>query len=163
MALAIEAGRNGLLHALFEHASWLTIYPIQPATSARFRLAFAPSGAKDDAPDAERILALFRQHRDRLTSFTPDTPAARQLAALVEQRRGAVDERTGLANQLILLLNRVYRRRWDWPERTWPRPSPSPSSVASLRYARRKRRGPRVYSSFTAGTTCAPTSASRRE
>jgi len=108
VALAIEAGRNGLLHALFEHASWLTIYPVHPATSARFRLAFAPSGAKDDAPDAETILALLRQHRDRLTPFTPDTPAARELAALVEQRRNAVDERTALVNQLISLLKRVY-------------------------------------------------------
>jgi len=108
VALAIEAGRNGLLHALFEHASWLTIYPIHPATSARFRLAFAPSGAKDDAPDAETILALLRQHRDRLTPFAPDTPAARELTALVEQRRHAVDERTALVNQLISLLKRVY-------------------------------------------------------
>jgi transposase len=108
VALAIEAGRNGLLHALFEHASWLTIYPIHPATSARFRLAFAPSGAKDDAPDAEMILALLRQHRDRLTPLRPDTPAARELAALVEQRRNAVDQRTALVNQLISLLKRVY-------------------------------------------------------
>jgi transposase len=108
VALAIEAGRNGLLHALFEHASWLTIYPVHPATSARFRLAFAPSGAKDDAPDAEMILALLRQHRDRLTPDTPDTPAARELAALVEQRRNAVDERTALVNRLISLLKRVY-------------------------------------------------------
>lgn len=108
VALAIEAGRNGLLHALFEHGSWLTIYPIHPAASARFRLVFAPSGAKDDAPDAEMILALLRQHRDRLTPFQPDTPAARELAALVEQRRHAVDERTALVNQLISLLKRVY-------------------------------------------------------
>lgn len=108
VALAIEAGRNGLLHALFEHSSWLTIYPVHPATSARFRLAFAPSGAKDDGPDAEVILALLRQHRDRLTPFTPDTPATRKLAALVEQRRCAVDQRTALVNQLIALLKSVF-------------------------------------------------------
>lgn len=107
VALAIEAGRNGLLHALFEH-KWLTVYPIHPATSARFRQAFAPSGAKDDAPDAEVIFALLRQHRDRLTAFRPDTPATRELAALVEQRRGAVDQRTALVNQLIALLKRVF-------------------------------------------------------
>lgn len=108
VALAVEAGRNGLLHALLEHAGWLTVYPVHPTTSARFRLAFAPSGAKDDAPDAEVILALLRQHRDRLKPFTPDTPAARELAALVEQRRGAVDQRTVLVNQLIALLKRCY-------------------------------------------------------
>ncbi len=107
VALAIEAGRNGLLHALAEH-SWLTIYPVHPATSARFRQAFAPSGAKDDGPDSEVILALLRQHRERLSAFVPDTPATRELAALVEQRRGAVDERTGSVNQLSALLGRVY-------------------------------------------------------
>lgn len=107
VALAIEAGRNGLLHALFEH-EWLTVYPIHPATSARFRLAFAPSGAKDDGPDAEVLLALLRQHREKLAAFLPDTPATRELAALVEQRRGAVDQRTALSNQLIALLKRVF-------------------------------------------------------
>ena len=108
VALAIEAGRNGLLHALFEHSSWLTIYPVHPATSSRFRLAFAPSGAKDDGPDAATILALLRQHRERLKPFLPDTPATRELAALVEQRRGAVDQRTALVNELIALLKRVF-------------------------------------------------------
>lgn len=98
VALALEAGRNGLLHALCEHASWLTIHPVHPATSARFRLAFAPSGATDDMPEAETLLALLR----------PDTPATRELAALVEQRRHAVDERTALVNRLIRLLKRVY-------------------------------------------------------
>jgi transposase len=107
VALAVEAGRNGLMHALLEHA-WLTIYPIHPTTSARFRLAFAPSGAKDDGPDAEVILALLRQHRERLAPFRPDTPATRELAALVEHRRGAVDQRTALINQLLALLKRVY-------------------------------------------------------
>jgi transposase len=108
VALAVEAGRNGLLHALFEHASWLTIYPVHPATSARFRLAFSPSGAKDDGPDAEILLALLRQHRDRLAPFAPDTAATRELAAMVEQRRQAVDHRTALLNQLIALLKKVF-------------------------------------------------------
>jgi transposase len=107
-ALAIEAGRTGLLHALFEHASWLTVFPVHPATSARFRLAFSPSGAKDDGPDADILLALLRQHRDRLTPFAPDTAATRELAAMVAQRRSAVDQRTALLNQLIALLKRVF-------------------------------------------------------
>lgn len=29
------------------------IYPINPITSARYRSAFTPSGAKDDLPDAK--------------------------------------------------------------------------------------------------------------
>ncbi|MFA6961112.1 MAG: hypothetical protein WC205_10200 [Opitutaceae bacterium] len=34
VALAVEAGRNALLHALLEH-SWLTVYPVHPASIAR--------------------------------------------------------------------------------------------------------------------------------
>ena len=67
VALTVEAGRNALLHALLEHA-WLTVYPVHPATSARFRRAFTPSGAKDDGPDALVILTLLRLHREQLTT-----------------------------------------------------------------------------------------------
>jgi transposase len=99
VALAVEAGRNSLLHALLEYP-WLTIYPVHPATSARFRTAFTPSGAKDDGPDAVVILTLLRMHRAQLAPLILDTPATRELAALVAARRGAVDQRTGTANQL---------------------------------------------------------------
>jgi hypothetical protein len=51
VALAIEAGRNAVLHALVAYP-WLTIYPIHPATSERFRKAFTPSGSKADLSDA---------------------------------------------------------------------------------------------------------------
>lgn len=107
VALAVEAGRNALLHALLEHA-WLTVYPVHPATSARFRHAFTPSGAKDDGPDALVILTLLRQHRGQLTALVQDTPATRELAALVAARRGAVDARTRLINQLTGLLKSYY-------------------------------------------------------
>jgi transposase len=99
VALAIEAGRNALLHALLEYP-WLTVYPVHPATSARFRKAFTPSGAKDDGPDAVVILTILRLHRDQLQPLASDTPATRELAALVITRRSAVDQRTRTASQL---------------------------------------------------------------
>jgi transposase len=107
VALAVEAGRNSLLHALLEHP-WLTVYPVHPATSARFRKAFTPSGAKDDGPDAVVILTLLRTHRDQLQPLVIDTPATRELAALVAARRGAVDQRTRTANQLGSLLKSYF-------------------------------------------------------
>lgn len=107
VALAVEAGRNALLHALLEYP-WLTIYPVHPATSARFRKAFTPSGAKDDSPDALVILTLLRTHRARLQPLALDTPATRELAALVAARRGAVDQRTGTANRLGSLLKGYF-------------------------------------------------------
>lgn len=107
VALAVEAGRNALLHALLEHP-WLTVYPVHPATSARFRQAFTPSGAKDDGPDALVILTLLRVHRDQLEPLRLDTPATRELAALVAARRHAVDQRTGTSNQLGSVLKRYF-------------------------------------------------------
>lgn len=107
VALAVEAGRNALLHALLEYP-WLTIYPVHPATSARFRTAFTPSGAKDDGPDARVILTLLRTHRDQLTPLVLDTPRTRELAALVAARRRAVEQRTGTANQLGSVLKGYF-------------------------------------------------------
>jgi len=107
VALAVEAGRNALLHALLEYP-WLTVYPVHPATSARFRKAFTPSGAKDDGPDAVVILTLLRVHRDQLQPLTLDTPATRELAALVAARRSAVDQRTRTVNQLISVLKSYF-------------------------------------------------------
>jgi transposase len=107
VALAVEAGRNSLLHALLEYP-WLTIYPVHPATSARFRTAFTPSGAKDDGPDAVVILTLLRMHRAQLQPLVMDTVATRELAALVAARRGAVDQRTCTSNQLSSVLKGYF-------------------------------------------------------
>ena len=107
VALAVEAGRNSLLHALLEYP-WLTVYPVHPATSARFRTAFTPSGAKDDGPDAVVILTLLRTHRAQLTPLVLDTPPTRELAALVAARRSAVDQRTSTACQLGSVLKGYF-------------------------------------------------------
>lgn len=107
VALALEAGRSCLLHALREHR-WLTVYPVHPATSARFRRAFVPSGAKDDGPDAVVLLTLLRTHREQLTALVTDTARTRELAALVTARRNLVDQRTATANQLAGVLKRHY-------------------------------------------------------
>lgn len=95
------------VHALLGHR-WLTVYPVHPATSASFRQAFTPSGAKDDVPDAMVILRLLRVHRDQLTALVEDEPATRELAALCAVRRGAVDHRTRQGSQLGSLLKGYF-------------------------------------------------------
>ncbi len=99
VALAVEAGNNSLQHALLEYP-WLTVYPVHPTTSARFRTAFTPSGAKDDLPDARLLLTLLQLHRDELTALQLNTAPTRELTALVILRRATVDRRTRLGNQL---------------------------------------------------------------
>ena len=112
VALAIEAGRNALIYALLEHP-WLEIYPVHPGTSAHFRTAFTPSGAKDDGPDAAMLLSILAQHRDRLTRLQMDGLATRELAALVSARRSAVDQRTQTTNQLCSVLKGYFPQALD--------------------------------------------------
>jgi transposase len=112
VALALESGRPGALHLLCQYP-WLTIHPVNPVTSARYRQAFIPSGAKDDRPDALVLLELLRTHADRLRPLQLDDEATRSLAALVQLRRDAVDRRTQCLNQLTSLLKLYYPQALD--------------------------------------------------
>ncbi|MEI7730129.1 MAG: IS110 family transposase [Verrucomicrobiota bacterium] len=107
VALAVETSRGPLIHVFCAYP-WLTIYPIHPATSAKYRAAFKPSGAKDDRPDAIIQLELLRLHRAKLRPLQPQEEATRQLAGMVELRRDAVDRRTQVLNQLTSLLKSYY-------------------------------------------------------
>jgi len=107
VALAIEASRGAVVHVLLQYP-WLRIYPINPVTSARYRKAFTPSGAKDDLPDAELLLELVRCHADRLRPLEEQDPETLRLAGLVEARRGLVDQQTAVKNQMTSLLKSYY-------------------------------------------------------
>jgi len=103
VAIAIESARGAVINALVQR-SWITIYPIHPKTSARYREAFAPSGAKDDQPDADLLLALIERHRDRLAPLRRDDECTRRLDGWCRIRRAAVDRRTGVLNTLQSVL-----------------------------------------------------------
>lgn len=107
VAIALESNRGALLHVLAQYP-WLTIYPINPATSARYRKAFTPSGAKDDLPDARVLLDLVRNYPDKLRPLVWEQADARELAALVQLRRDTVNRRSQVINQLTGLLKSYY-------------------------------------------------------
>jgi transposase len=105
--LGIETSRGATIAALLQYP-WLQIYPINPVTSARYRGAFTPSGAKDDQPDAQICLELVRDHSAKLRPLQPQDPQTLKLTGLVEVRRDMVDRRTTLLNQLTSLLKSYY-------------------------------------------------------
>ncbi len=107
VCLALEASRGAVIHALVQYA-WLTIYPINPVTSARYRSAFTPSGASDDLPDARVLLELARDHAAKLRPLEPQDGQTLKLAGLVEARRDLVDRRTQVLNQTTSLLRAYY-------------------------------------------------------
>lgn len=113
IGMAVETSRGPLVHALLE-APFVVLYPINPRSLQRFREAFAPSGAKDDAPDARLLLTLLIQHRDQLTRWTPDDAETRTLQRLVEYRRRAIGMRVQLTLQLQAVLNDYFPQALHW-------------------------------------------------
>lgn len=130
VALAIEASRGPVIHALVQYP-WLTLYPINPVTSARYRKAFTPSGAADDLPDARLLLELVRDHAAKLHPLQPQDSQTLKLSGLVETRRDLVDRLKQVLNQLCTLLKSYYPQApklagslntpmaWDFLDR-WP-------------------------------------------
>ncbi len=107
VALAIEGTRGAVFPVLLGR-QWLHVFSVHPATSSRFRTAFAPSGAKDDEPDAQVLLKILRCHRDQLRVLSLDDFETRLVGGLCEARRGAVDQRTQLCNRLTACLKKYY-------------------------------------------------------
>jgi transposase len=113
VAIALEQSRGGLIHKLME-ADFLVLYPVAPMTATRYREAFAPSGAKDDPPDARLLHELLVAHREHLRPWRPDTVVARQVGLLCEHRRRRVNQATGCKQQLIAALKAYYPQALDW-------------------------------------------------
>ena len=113
IGIAIETSRGPLVQALLE-APFVVLYPINPRSLRRFREAFSPNGAKDDAPDARLLLSLLVQHGERLVAWRPDDTRTRLLGQLVEQRRTAIALRTQLLQQLQSVLAGYFPQAIAW-------------------------------------------------
>jgi transposase len=108
IAVALEQTKGPLVYALSLHEH-LELYPLNPAMLAKYReAAKAASGTKNDPLDAGLACELVRIHRDWLRPL-PAVPAElRALQLLLEARRGLVDQRSGLCNQLTAALKGYY-------------------------------------------------------
>lgn len=113
VGVALETSRGPLVQALLE-APFIVLYPVNPRSLRRFREAFSPNGAKDDAPDARLLLTLLMRHRDQLHPWRPDDATTRLLARLVEQRRTAIELRTQLVLQLQSALKEYFPQALRW-------------------------------------------------
>lgn len=107
VAVGLEQSRGALAYLLMQYG-FFTIFFTHPATVAKMREAWTPSGAKDDPGDAELIMELVRDSNHKLTAWRPDTPETRRLQLLCEQRRKFVDLRVKLTNRLRSVLKAYY-------------------------------------------------------
>jgi hypothetical protein len=76
VVVCLEQSRGGLIYHLMGY-EFFELYPINPRQLASFRETFAPSGAKDDRPDADLLCELVSSHRDRLRQAQSSRPTQR--------------------------------------------------------------------------------------
>ena len=115
IAVCLEQSRGPLIYALLQY-KFFTLYPINPATLAKYRGAFSPSLGKDDPTDADYLLDLLEHHRDRLRPWRPDDEKTRSLRFLVEHRRRLIHDRTRLSNRLTAVLKGYFPQVLSWFE-----------------------------------------------
>ena len=116
IAIAVEQSRGALVFMLSKYEP-LHLFPVPSTMSASMRKALYPSGSKDDPRDADLLLDLLLQHRDKLRRLSPDTEATRRIQNLVEERRKLVDEKTAQTNRLTGDLKIYFPQMLDWFER----------------------------------------------
>src|SRR5215471_6771245 len=107
IAVCLEQSRGPLIYFLLQF-EFFTLYPINPATLAKYRQAFSTAGGKDDPSDADYLLDLLQHHRDRLRVWRPDDEKTRTLRLLVEHRRRLVNDRTRFSNRLTAALKGYF-------------------------------------------------------
>lgn len=105
--VCLETSRGPLVNALLEHPR-VRLYPVNPNALANYRKAFAHGGGKNDPVDAKLILQFLIRYRDQLRPLVPNAPPTRELAALCQDRRGLVEQRVVLAQQLKTLLKAYF-------------------------------------------------------
>ena len=113
IAVCLELTKGPLVYALQKY-DFLVLFPVHPATLAKYRQAFTPSQAKDDPTDAELQLELLLRHRDKLKPLHPQGAAMRTLQYLVEQRRRLVGDKGRITNRLIYALKQYFPQALEW-------------------------------------------------
>ena len=107
IAICLEQSRGALIFHLLGY-DFLTLFPVNPKSLARFREAFTPSGAKSDFSDADYLREMVAVHHHRLRPWKPDDEQSRTISFLAEGRRKAVEERTRLVNKLRSTLKMYF-------------------------------------------------------
>lgn len=107
IAVGLEQSKGALAFMLMQYG-FITIYFVHPATVAKMRDAWTPSGAKDDPGDAELIMSIVRDSNHKLRAWHPDSAPTRRLMLLTEHRRKLVNLRVKLTNGLRSCLKTYY-------------------------------------------------------
>lgn len=112
IALCLEQSKGPVIFHLLGY-DFITLFPINPKSLARFREAFTSSGAKGDSTDAEFLRQVVAGYHNQLRPWTPDNEHTRTIAFLVEGRRKTINDRTRMTNRLRATLKMYYPQAID--------------------------------------------------
>jgi transposase len=113
IAVACELTKGPLICALSKY-NHLIIFSINPSTVAKYRKAFANSGAKNDPSDAYIQTEILERHMEKLKSIRPEPANVRALGQLLEYRRKVVQDKVDLTNRITATLKNYYPQALDW-------------------------------------------------
>ena len=113
VAVCLELAKGPLVYALQKY-DFLVLFPVHPATLAKYREAFTPSHAKADPTDAQFALELLLRYRAKLKPLTAQSVPMRTLLRLVEQRRRLVGDQGRISNRLTDALKQYFPDVLAW-------------------------------------------------
>lgn len=113
VAICLELKNGPIVYALRKYP-FIDLYPIPPATLAKYRETFTHSGAKDDPTDAFLMVDFMRRHDDKLMLIRPDNEQTRILERFVRQRRLLVHDKVRLTNRVTRALKDYYPQVLEW-------------------------------------------------
>jgi len=116
IAVAVEQVKGALVFLLNKYEC-LHIFPVPSTMTAKMREALYPSGAQDDPRDADLLLDILGQHRDKLHRLSPDDEVTRRVQNLVEERRKLTAEKTAQSNRLTSYLKIYFPQMVEWFEK----------------------------------------------
>jgi transposase len=91
----------------------LAVYPMNPKAAERYRDRKAPSGAKDDAPDAWSFADALRTDGHGWRPLLAQDPLTTELRLLCRDEVKLIEQRTALVNQLRAALCEYYPAALD--------------------------------------------------
>jgi transposase len=113
VAIALELAQGPIVAALRKY-DFIVLFPINPATLAKYREVFTHSGAKDDPTDAALALEFLLKHPEQVPPLNPQSASMRALEQLVQMRRRLVDDQTRLTNRLTGALKNYFPQPLQW-------------------------------------------------
>ena len=107
IAICLEQSKGALIYHLIGY-DFLSLFPVNPKSLARFREAFTTSGAKSDFSDADYLREFVSVYNERLRQLKPDNEQTRTMAFFAEGRRKTVNDRTKLTNRFCSTLKMYF-------------------------------------------------------